>query len=444
MPPPDAGPDASPPALLDISPGAHDFGPVVLSGEASFTFAVDNDGGSRSGILSVTLGDPATYSLSGDTCTGERLDPDESCQVTVTFGPSGAPGARPSTVTIAASPGGEATATLAGTAVTAAELTLSPASEPFGVVDAGGQSTEHTFMLKNEGDVESGPLALSTTNERFTISSESCPAALAPDATCTIGVRFAPAGAGAQVGSLVVSAAPGGTATAALSGTGRATVMLTFAGSGGGTVTSDPPGLSCTGSCSVAFTSTSVTLSAEANGLSSFGSWSGDCSGTGACALDLDEGNRAATVTFAALPPSLTIEPTGHDFGTVLSDSESMPHEFIVTNDGGTATQSLSASLSDTTNYSISFATCPGISLAAGGGTCAVWVMFNPHGDFYPSTGVTTAPMPATLTVSGGAGVSVEADLDGTVECVTYLGDCSVDDDCCGNIPCTTGRCIFN
>ena len=71
------------------------------------------------------------------------------------------------------------------------------------------------------------------------------------------------------------------------------------AGTGSGTVTSAPAGISCGTTCSGSFTAgTSVILTATPNASSTFTGWSGACSGTGTCAVTMTAA-RSATATFA-------------------------------------------------------------------------------------------------------------------------------------------------
>jgi hypothetical protein len=71
-------------------------------------------------------------------------------------------------------------------------------------------------------------------------------------------------------------------------------------GDGSGTVTSSPAGIDCGSECQYKFNPNErVTLSAEAAPGSTFEGWSGDsCSGTGPCAMTIDEGTGALTATF--------------------------------------------------------------------------------------------------------------------------------------------------
>ena len=76
------------------------------------------------------------------------------------------------------------------------------------------------------------------------------------------------------------------------------TLTVNFAGTGSGTVTSSPSGLSCATTCSAHFTGGTVTLTATPSGSSTFGGWSGCDSTSGqACTVNLTS-DRTVTVTF--------------------------------------------------------------------------------------------------------------------------------------------------
>jgi DNA-binding beta-propeller fold protein YncE len=100
--------------------------------------------------------------------------------------------------------------------------------------------------------------------------------------------------------------------------TSNFTLSVTGAGNGGGSVTSNPPGINCGSSCSASFASgTTVTLSASANATSNFTGWSGACSDTGACSIAMNAA-ASATATFTlqdfSLNPAstkLTLQPGG-------------------------------------------------------------------------------------------------------------------------------------
>ena len=84
-------------------------------------------------------------------------------------------------------------------------------------------------------------------------------------------------------------------------------LAVATAGSGSGTVTSSPVGITCGTICAGTFLlSTRVTLTATPSGGSSFTGWSGDCSGSSPTCPITVLGARAATATFTAntAPPN--------------------------------------------------------------------------------------------------------------------------------------------
>jgi hypothetical protein len=96
-------------------------------------------------------------------------------------------------------------------------------------------------------------------------------------------------------------------------------------GSGTGSVASSPAGVDCGTTCTKSFAkNTVVTLTPTASPGSTFTGWSGDCSGTGACTVTMDQA-RSVTATFDLIPvvppPSftLTVGKNGTGSGTVTS-----------------------------------------------------------------------------------------------------------------------------
>ncbi len=79
---------------------------------------------------------------------------------------------------------------------------------------------------------------------------------------------------------------------------GSYTLSVAKAGSGAGTVTSSPAGINCGAACSVGFPAASiVTLTAKPAAGSTFGGWSGACTGSGSCSVTMDAA-KSVTATF--------------------------------------------------------------------------------------------------------------------------------------------------
>jgi uncharacterized delta-60 repeat protein len=120
-------------------------------------------------------------------------------------------------------------------------------------------------------------------------------------ATASAGSLFAGwSGACSGTGSCTLTMSTDQAATASFES--DKTLTLRKAGSGTGTVSSSPAGISCGASCAHAFLhGTAVTLTAIASARSRFAGWSGACSGTGRnCTLTMSEA-RSVTATFKAL-----------------------------------------------------------------------------------------------------------------------------------------------
>jgi alpha-tubulin suppressor-like RCC1 family protein len=116
------------------------------------------------------------------------------------------------------------------------------------------------------------------------------------------------------------SGASASTTLTVIQQTGTFTLSVARGGAGTGNVTSNPPGIDCGVDCSEPYNGgTSVTLTAVASGGSTFASWSGCDSVSGAtCTVAL---NAARTVTATFDPPRyvLTLAKTGSGTGSVTS-----------------------------------------------------------------------------------------------------------------------------
>src|SRR5438067_340031 len=94
-----------------------------------------------------------------------------------------------------------------------------------------------------------------------------------------------------------------------------ATLQVTRQGSGSGTVTSNPGGISCGTDCSEPYPiGTTVTLTATPAGTSTFQGWGGACTGTGVCTVRL-AADTVVTASFALRPATLQVTRQGSATG---------------------------------------------------------------------------------------------------------------------------------
>ncbi|HZF68051.1 MAG TPA: hypothetical protein VEZ47_08440 [Gemmatirosa sp.] len=160
-------------------------------------------------------------------------------------------------------------------------------------------------------------------------------------------------------------------------------VVVSGAGTGSGSIVSEPAGISCavdagatTGTCAAAFdVGTAVTLRASAGARSDFAGWSGACSGS-ACQLSTTA-PRAATATFERRPAhAVTIAAAGRGSGSVTSS----PAGISCTIAGGVASGACSASFDVGTTVALeataagTLSAFTGWSGACSGTTCQLTV----------------------------------------------------------------------
>lgn len=424
-------------ALLAISPSTFDYGPVVVgSNSAAKTYTVTNTGQGTSGTLTVGVGgtDSANFVVDSTTC-GAKLAVGASCTVAVHFAPSAAT-ADNATLSVVANPGGTATATVQGTGITPAALSIRPTTFDFGTVAAGSASGDQSFTVTNTGQGTSGPVSVTvsgTGQADFVVDSTTCGAALPGAGTCTVSVHYAPAGTGASTATLSVTASPGGTATAAVQGTGITPAALSispaafdfgpteagtssspqsFTVANTGQETSGPVSVALSGSNAADFVIDSNTCGAALPGGGTctvavhFTAGSAGTITASLTATATPGGSATAALQGEGLAPaSLSINPSFFDFGQVPVGTLSANASFVVTNTGQSPSGTVTAALTgpDAFAYSIVSTTCT--SGLAAGASCTVTVVFDP---FF------TGPSDANLTATATPGGSTTSLLQGS------------------------------
>jgi hypothetical protein len=181
------------------------------------TAVVKNTGAAPINSLALTA--TAGFDLVSNTC-GATLAADASCLVELTATPAsdGAASGKLS-ATAAAGLQDEIPLVVAGFTPSSA-LSLTPkAGLDFGSIQTGAASPSKPATLTNTGGSELTGIEL-TAGGPFTAGGGSCGATLAPGASCTVQVGFAPATAGPHADSLLVAAAGGLIDSIPLSGQG--------------------------------------------------------------------------------------------------------------------------------------------------------------------------------------------------------------------------------
>lgn len=223
---------AYPLSNLQITPATTDMGTVLVgSTGAVTTFTVTNSGGSASGALTVSLSS-AEFVNANDTCSGTSLAPAGTCTIAVQLKPTSA-GGKSATLLVAGTDGLPAPRTLTGTGITNSALKASPASLDFQTVRVNKTGAAQTVTVTNGGGVATGALTFTKGGANFDvfpIASNTCSAALAPGATCTFSVSFAPIAAGSFTASYTVT-----------DGVVSATVSVSGVGAQATSLTVDPP-----------------------------------------------------------------------------------------------------------------------------------------------------------------------------------------------------------
>lgn len=143
-------------------------------------------------------------------------------------------------------------------------------------------------------------------------------------------------------------------------------LSVSIAGTGGGTVVSSPTGIACsnnTGDCEEEFPQdTTVTLTPTPADDSAFTGWGGSCSGTGPCAVTMDQA-ESVTANFTSLPSGLplSVSKSGTGTGTVTSSPAGIDcgSDCLQTFASGTAV-TLTATPSDTSSFTGWSGACSG------------------------------------------------------------------------------------
>jgi len=248
-----------------------------------------------------------------------------------------------------------------------------------------------------------------------------CSASFAPDSQVTLsetpGTNNAFAGwsgacTGAATCSVNVTAADSVTAT--FSSTPPSYIVtMTEAGTGTGTVTSVPAGIKCPTICSASFMqNTQVTLSETPGVNSIFAGWSGACTGTATCSVNVTAAD-SVTATFSPTSPSytVTVAEAGTGTGTVTSAPAGIN---CPTTCSASFTQNAQVTLSETPGANSIFAGWSGA--CTGTATCSVTVT---AADSVTATFSPTPPSYLVTVIEAGTGTGTVTSIPVGINCPT-------------------------
>ena len=365
-----------------------------------------------------------------DTCTSIALAPGATCALSVTFLPS-ALGSRTSTLTLYANvPGGQATASLTGTAVAPSSVQLTPSTLIFPATALSAASAAQNLILQNTGGTTLSLASVTLTGADFQLGFSSCGSSLAPAASCTLAVTFRPASLGARVGLVSITDSLG-TQTATLSGTATAPATDALSSTAftfpvtevGSTSSSQQLILTNAGDVPLTLITTSVTQSSfNTADFSATNSCGNSLAGHSVCAitvtfnphtvglstatLSIGDVYRTQTVALsgtAIAPPGISLLPaTTVTFPATGVSATSAPQLLTLTNNGGLPLLIQSISLTGDFQLAATGSTCS-VSLVPGT-ACTVAVVFAPTASGFRSGSLTivdNAPASQTAPVAG-------------------------------------------
>jgi len=176
-------------------------------------------------------------------------------------------------------------------------------------------------------------------------------------------------------------------------------LVVTFAGTGSGSVDSSPPGIDCSPtSCGAAYANgTVVTLTPLPAVGSTFAGWSGACSGTGTCTLTMNAPQQV-TATFGTAAGGIAASPALLDFGG-QSINTTAPPRVVTLGNPGTSPATIS-SLTASTWFAVSHDCGPLPAQLAAGASCRALITFTP---------TTEDRLNGTLSIQTGAGTQTVA-----------------------------------
>ncbi|MFP5229807.1 MAG: choice-of-anchor D domain-containing protein [Acidobacteriota bacterium] len=376
-----------------------------------------------------------------DNCVDQSLPVKASCQISVLFDPSQSGPATGLLTVYANVSGGQLTVPLSGTGLAPASVVLTPSALTFAGLTVGSTSGRQYITLANTGDIAATITSAAVSGD-FSIAVNSCPASLAGNYSCTLGIVFSPTASGIRSGRLTVVDSVG-TQTALLSGTGQnpatdtlSATALTFAPQQVST-TSAPQSIVLTNSGDQLLTGIAVSVTGDFAAVNNCGTTlqaQSTCgiavtftptvaaaeSGT-VTVTDQFRTRKIALTGTGLAPPGASALPASIAFGGYAIGTTSSVQTVTVTNSGGYDLTGLAVAI--TSGFTVATNNCS--ATVAVGATCRLGITFSPAaaGSVSGTLTVSAANLPKALTVSlSGQGQDFGLSVSGSSTAIVSSG----------------------
>ncbi len=417
------------------SPNAISFGGVRAGKTATpQTVTLTNDGNTTVHVSTATLAGDGSFSVVANTCTGATLAVGGTCTVQIGFAPANLGSF---TATLAFSDdaaNSPQTVAVSGSGVMPA-VSLSASSLAFGNQVVGTRSANQAVVVTNSG---TGALNIgaATVGAPFAIATDGCSnTALAPGASCTIQMNFAPTATGSASGTLSIpDDATGSPHTVALTGMGvqpRSTVspsslsfgsvhvgpgspatqqFVTITNSGTAALHISANTLAGNAAFTIGTSCAAATVAPGASckvGIYASPDTIGARSGTLQIADDAPGSPQTVALSVTGLSGQLTLTPTSFNFGSVKVGKQSSKLNLKVQNTGnaGMTISTVVITGPNASSFVIESTSCANKQLSAGA-SCSVNVYMKP---------TVTSPLSASVTFTdNGLGGTQAVALTGT------------------------------
>jgi hypothetical protein len=208
---------------VTVNPGKLTFASTEVGKSSATTSKLINAGNALP--VAITLADNVDYSET-DTCGGV-VQAKSSCVITVTFAPQSA-GALNTTLSIVdGDPSSPQTVAITGTGLSnLTTLSVTPSALTYSTV-IWGLTSAKTVAMKNMGQVNATIGGFTLGGAPDYTQTNNCPATLAPKASCTVTITFAPNAIGVLDGSLTITDnTAAGSSTITMTGTGKSSITV--------------------------------------------------------------------------------------------------------------------------------------------------------------------------------------------------------------------------